>query len=324
MALHEREDWIQFSKSFDSSWQKLAVRLHKMDAWRQNELADANTGHPVVFYPFSGPDFLNAFTFFPSASRLVMVGLEPAGSVPDFNQLAKDTLTGYFKSIRHSLTSIMKFSFFRTLSMEKDLKSVELDGTLPVMLIFMVRTGNTIVNVKPVSLAHDGTVMVKDFDKNHHNPYRGVRVQYLTNQDTMVRELTYFSADIGDAGLSRDSTVLQFVKSYPFSVTYLKSASYLMHKSYFAKIRSTILTKTQRILQDDSGIPYRYLANDRWKCQAYGTYDKPIKLFSNWYQADYRALFEDTVHVKPLTFGIGYDWRPNESNLLYAVKIVNK
>jgi hypothetical protein len=35
------------------------------------------------------------------------------------------------------------------------------------------------------------------------------------------------------------------------------------------------------------------------------------------YQARYAALFRN---ARPIDFGIGYRWRPNQSNLLQAVK----
>ena len=98
--------------------------------------------------------------------------------------------------------------------------------------------------------------------------------------------------------------------------TFVKSATYLMHKSYFSIIRNTCLDKSAMILQDDSGIGFKFFKKDKWNIQLYGTYSKPIKLFEDFFEPDYLEAFK-TEKVKPLHFRIGYS---PKSNLLMAIK----
>jgi hypothetical protein len=105
--------------------------------------------------------------------------------------------------------------------------------------------------------------------------------------------------------------------------TYLKSASYLLHNAYFSEARNSILKNSNLVLQDDSGIPIRYFDNEKWNRQLFGTYDKPINLFKTRFQEDLKLLYDSTdkEKIKPLQFGIGYDYKPNESNLMLFTKI---
>jgi hypothetical protein len=58
----------------------------------------------------------------------------------------------------------------------------------------------------------------------------------------------------------------------------------------------------------------------------FGTYDKPINLFKTRFQADLKTLYDSTdkATVKPLAFGIGYDYKPKESNLMLFTKVKGK
>jgi len=40
--------------------------------------------------------------------------------------------------------------------------------------------------------------------------------------------------------------------------SYFKATSYMTHKAQFSMIRDQVLAKSDAILQDDSGIPYRF------------------------------------------------------------------
>ena len=90
---------------------------------------------------------------------------------------------------------------------------------------------------------------------------------------------------------------------------------HLLHKPHFAAVRKLLLNNSAIILQDDSGIPLTYFEAMKWRLQPFGRYAGPISLFTNFYQPRMAALFQS---ASPLEFGIGYQWRKNELNLLLA------
>ena len=51
-----------------------------MRAWSERHLKDRQN---TLYYMFSGPDFLYADAFFPSAQPYLLSGLEPVGAIPN-------------------------------------------------------------------------------------------------------------------------------------------------------------------------------------------------------------------------------------------------
>ena len=94
-----------------------------------------------------------------------------------------------------------------------------------------------------------------------------------------------------------------------------------MHKNYFSEIRNHLLYHSKVIIQDDSGIPLRYLDQDQWQVSLFGNYKKPIDLFKEHYQEDLRQSYE--FRSTKLSFGTGYKWRKGQSNLMLAQRMKN-
>ncbi|MBF9142371.1 hypothetical protein [Hymenobacter properus] len=315
--------WQAFAKDQDKSWDKYrASHTTRMTQWANTELDSVHANSPTIFYPFSGPDFLNVFTMFPTSQTYVLIGLEPVGSIPARASLENPKL---LPAVKTSLWSVLNFSFFRTNDMAVDLKSVELDGALPLMMLFAARTGNQITTIRPVQL--DAVGQLQDAPKDttqalDPKAIPGVEMK-LRGPDGQPKTVYYFSADLSDWKLTTKSAPLEFVRHLGPLTTYVKSATYLMHKSYFNKVRRTVLRRSRYILQDDSGIAMKYFQKGAWQFNYYGTYRRPINLFAKQYQPELTAAYHDTVNKpKPLPFGTGYNWRQTDSNLLLAKRLV--
>ena len=113
---------------------------------------------PVLYYMFSGPDFLYADAFFPKASTYVLSGLEPIGTVPELSDMPLRSLSGELRQLQSSLNSVMSYSFFITNNMRKQLRTGKVNGTLPIIYVFLARLGKTIDEVSLVDLDQDGAV----------------------------------------------------------------------------------------------------------------------------------------------------------------------
>ncbi|MCE9520710.1 MAG: hypothetical protein K8R87_14325, partial [Verrucomicrobia bacterium] len=156
-ALNAENSWQQHQREFDESWKKLEDgQLAKIRSWSPQTLGNDATSRDPLFYFFSGPDFLYANTFFPNANTYIFCGLEPVGSVPDVAALPRGTLAPSLGNLRKSLNAVLSFSFFLTKEMKVDLRATQLSGTLPVLYVFIARTGNTIKSTELVSLNNDG------------------------------------------------------------------------------------------------------------------------------------------------------------------------
>ena len=308
--LSKEKSFITYATSTDSNWAKLEKkRLSKMRPWAETEIADMNKDINTLFYPFSGPDFLHANTLFPKAKKIIMFGLEPVGNIPDMKKIPKEKLAKFFTALNISLADILNFSFFKTIEMSKELNNDLLSGSLPIILLFVARTNHEIVDIKPIEINAEGKfVYIDAFKKmkNKESYNKGAEITYVDKGDTVKRKIYYFSADVSDNGLKTNPNCSKFFDNLENNVvTMVKSASYLMHETDFSYVRNAVLSKSKAILQDDSGISYKYFDKTKWDIQLYGVYNGPIPLFAKRYEKDLKEAFTKGS-VKPITFQYGY------------------
>lgn len=306
--------WQHHAKFFDNAFAQLEQRqLSKVRAWADTNLAAPK---PTMFYFFSGPDFLYANAFYSKANTYVMAALEPSGAVPDLLRLPRGSVDAALGNIEHSLGTIMSFSFFITKHMKVDLHEGQISGALPLLFVFMERSGKSIREVTPVALDEDGKVLTGGEGGGKANAPRGVRILFA-GKDGVEKTLYYFSTDLSNAGV-KSSGFLKFCATLAPGNSLIKSASYLLHSGSFTSTRDFLLNNSATIIQDDSGIPLADYNSKKWHFFPFGHYAGPIGEFPGRYQQSYAELFR---RAQPMDFGIGYRWRTYDSNLLLAVKL---
>jgi hypothetical protein len=323
LGLTQEPSWQRHAKFFDAAWASLERnQLGKVRAWAKTNTPDAFASKTTLFYMFSGPDFLYADTLFPNASTYILCGIEPIGPLPDVSKLAPGALVGELRALRESIDSVLSFSFFLTKEMKVDFQGHTLSGTLPILYIFLARSGKTICEVSYVSLDSDGVVKPltaqESATRSAKSPAPGVRISFVANGSDTPQTLYYFSTDISDSGL-KQSGFLNFCKTHAPANSCVKSASYLMHESYFSKVRSFLLENSSSLVQDDSGVPCSYFTPEAWRLQFFGSYPGPIPLFKNYSQPKLAEYYR-TSNPAPLDFGIGYRHRAGESTLMVATR----
>jgi hypothetical protein len=90
-----------------------------------------------------------------------------------------------------------------------------------------------------------------------------------------------------------------------------------MHRLDFNEVRDFLLTNSTLILQDDSGIPFRFFASDKWDLRFAGRYVGPIATFKEFPQPDLARAYTENPRAM-LDFGFGYQWQPRRSSLMVA------
>lgn len=305
--------WQRHARYFDSAWKTLdATRLAKIRAWSAENVTSTR---PVLVYTFSGPDFLYADAFFPNATTYVMGALEPVGQVPDLTTLRPGTLSGEIGQLEGSMNSVLAYSFFITKKMKTQLGGGQVTGTLPLLYVFLARSGKTIDSASTITLAPDGTVTPAEGKPLAKGENNGVKIEF-TDEQGRKKTLYYFSTDLSNDGI-KAMGFTKFAASLGPGDSFTKSASYLMHNSYFSEVRDFMLANSGTIVQDDSGIPVRYFGPE-WQFHPFGRYLTPLGIFPGTSQAKLAEIYRRSA--KPMNFGIGYRWRPSESNLLLAIK----
>jgi len=312
LALTKDPAWQHHAKFFDAAFAQLDQRqISKIKQWADTNLAAPK---PTMFYMFSGPDFLYANAFYSKATTYVMAALEPPGAVPDLTKVPRGNVDSALYNIEHSLSTILNFSFFITKHMKVDLHVGQISGALPILYVFIERSGKRIKSVTPIELDDNGTVHVVGEDGGR-NPQHGAKIVFA-GSDGAEKILYYFSTDLSNGGV-KSSGFLRFCATLAPGNSLIKSASYLLHSGSFSTVRNFLLANSATIIQDDSGIPLGDYNPKKWRFFPFGRYAGPISEFPGRYQESYAELFR---RAQPMDFGIGYRWRAYESNLLLSVR----
>lgn len=315
--------WKDNARFVDSSWKRLEnSRLAKMRSWKDKEFAEINKNSRTLFYPFSGPDMLTAYTFFPEADKYILIGLENIGKLPDISKMKKKEAEDYVYGFRNSLTDIFNKSYFITKNMGRDFNYHNLYGTLSLMSFFLKRTGNDIADVKYVVKYNNDSIAEVPYDyKDKEHKAFGVRIDIVSNGKP--KSVYYFRYDVSDKKFNDTAVFYKYLSKMTDAATYIKSASYLLHNDFMSNMRKFILDKTNYVIEDDTGIPYKYfIEGGKWNVKLYGAYAKPVSDFK-WLnkQEDLNEAFQkDSASVGKLPFHLGYHWGSKKDVLIVAGK----
>lgn len=316
--LESATKWKMHTQRMDSMFHKIEVeRLEKMRVWADSQLTESKAP-TTVFYPFSGPDFLNANVFFPNAQNYIMIALEPIGDLPNLCSMQPKSIDNYLNNVNRSLSDIFMRSYFITMKMLGALNKDSVNGTVPLISLFIKRTGHNIIAIRPIGVDPNGKWNYLDSLKGV-KVTKGVKIDFVDAYGDKPQSVFYFKTDISNDGLNVNPGFRKYLSQLPNCYSYLKAASYLMQWKEFSMIRNTIFDKSDCILQDDSGIGYIYFDKTKWDIRLYGKYQKPNKEFGNINEPELAKAYKDSV-FRPVPFVLGYNWKTKSINMLYAVK----
>jgi hypothetical protein len=318
----ESDYWKSYQQNIDTPWNRITeTRLNHIYDWSDSVVKKEINDTALLFYPFSGPDFLHAYQLFPNANQYIFVAMEKIGTIPDLYSLTNEKLTDYLEAVNFALRDIYKRSYFITGNMEQDLRKEHVNGVLPVFYVFLHKTEHEIYDMGYYNLNADGTFTEIDSPSNTLEKIECIRFWIRKKGDNKIKTLTYFYADISDSGFDSNPILRDYLQAMRPCNTFIKSASYLSHYGTFSQIRDIVLEHSNAVLEDDTGVPFRYFSPDSWTAHLFGVYVKPIADFPSTYlyQQDLATAY-DTSSVGILPFSLGYHWRTGEQNWMLYVK----
>lgn len=302
--------------SFDKLWAPHKNNLDVITDWSAENINQDDT----VFYPFGGPDFNYMDAFFPDCKFCMLIGLEKGGVIPFSDEKSIENATEILNMVNYSVQSNLNWSFFRTKSMRRDLAGY-LEGTLPIIMMFISRHDYDIVNVNPVFLNNEGEFEYTDKDNVYSHTLQkdfneSYEVIYKKPEDSIMRKLYYFSMDVSDTVVNKQNFTLMMENYFAGQTTFMKAASYLLHWPEFSFVRDLINTNSNQIVSGPSGMPYRFY-DEAFEKDLHGLYKEPIPLFAGFMQLDMKNAFKNEETPK-LPFK--YDYHQIHYSLIVARK----
>ena len=317
-----------YSSQIESAWDSLQrPNLQKINEWWK---AYKPSHYPdTVLYPFSGPDIMNALVFFPDADNYLMFGLEAPGIIPDPHAMTADQITRGLNGLRNSLGDILHMNFFKTEGMAAEMSNKSFNSIAGIIMYFLSTNGYTVLGARKIVIDATSNVAAgnpSDDRIDWQNPptsrVPGVEITFRKGSGK-TQTARYYMLNVIDNALATSSpNFIPYIKKGGPYATIIKSASYLMHNDNikFTQIRSAILSTTDYLVQDDSGIPLRYFKPEKYKLVFHGYYNGPIGLFANRMQYDLKKAM-DAKSTGKLPFSYGYVYKPGQSNLMTAERI---
>ncbi len=322
LAWREEPGWKGFASLSGKDWAEFdSAVLAPMDVWAGSDLAEVREKTSTLFYPFGGPDLATAFALFRGATTIVLMGLEPIGNLPDFERASEEWRGEFFADLGTLVSGFLKRGYFITMDMMDVYTRGKVEGALPVIGFFLKRGGYSVVDVKRFAPDEKGGWIETPYARLANRPHRpyGVRIDYLKPGEAVLRSVYYFSCDVVNTAFQPDSPLFRFFDGLGNMTTFIKAGSYLLHWSNFSTVRQLVLDRSLFVLEDDTGIPYRFFKRGGWEVTLFGRYATPVKDFTNVEQLDLRAAYEDPEgSVRPLPFHFGYRWVTQVDNLLLA------
>lgn len=230
--------------------------------------------HSLLYF-FGGPDAIYPMILFPRVRRVVLVGREAPGRLPDvLNLAAGGSLRGEMQSLRRAFRDVMRESYFITDNMRGDLRSF---GTATILSLGVVAMGGAIQAVSPVTLDATGSLRMHE-----SGSVRGVLIEFL-HPSGLPGEILYLQQDLSNTHLAdSNSAFRKYFERTNFDTAYFKAASFLPHSPHFSTAVDLVLRKVRTVVQSDNGIPVRDFQRNssNWNLRFWGIYARPAPGFT--------------------------------------------
>ena len=210
---------------------------------------------------FSGPDFLYVDAFLPNRSTYVLSALEPVGQIPHHHgsvpPLAVHGLAGPARLARHGA----ELQLLHHQEDASNLSATTFRGTLPILYVFLARSGKTIQEVSLVSINADGAVVPAGQDEAQSARRRASRS--CSRAAMGSRRRSTISAPTSPTTASRRAASSSSRASSARATASSRAPPTCRTADSFSKISEFLLDRSQALVQDNSGIPHTLLQAGR-------------------------------------------------------------
>lgn len=251
-----------------------------------------------------------------------MVGLQIPGHITDPRELKMEEFLSTLPNFESLIYELSHLNYYTSKRLERDSKNKYISGVAPVLLIFLKKLGFTISDFRQVSIDENGSILESSLQAFlREEPIPGIRITYFKKGDTKPRELYFFRIYLtGESGKLSTREGKFFSRENRLNLIF-KSAEYILHTREYEEFNRSLLSKTDRIIEDESGIPIRFFSTEDWEIRVFGRYSGRVPLKKTPtvpHQDDLMRLYtEQKPNVLPFHFGYGVLRGNGKSNLIF-------
>lgn len=266
----------------------------------------------TVVYPFGGGDLVSALATFPDAAELTTISLEVAGDIRPVLKADNRRLEKELATLRDHLGKLFLKAHSRTVNLD-----IETRGAIPGETAFTM-AALAIHGFEPVSFryfefAPDGELRwlaEDDFAKadrlKSQAPFRNAEIRFKKAGDPRLRVFRHVAYDLSDGSLKRSPALMRHLDSKVKVSAMTKAASHLLwdDKNFFT-IREWLMTHTDWMISDTTGVPPRVAKKHGFVQDVFGLYEWP-EPFGTVNNEDARAFHDMFKSGTALPFRYGY------------------
>ena len=203
--------------------------------------------------------------------------------------------------------------------MRSDLETAEGIDVTALLLVLLVRSQHQIIAVETAGA--DQCYRPMTGGELASSVAECLCIRFQKRGSKQHKELIYLNLGLRNDQLAKQPAWLAYLRTLGTVNTFMKSASFTLHRSEFSVMRSLVRDLSNSIFQDDSGLPYRHFDKDEWGFHLFGGYIPPIKSFSRHaYQSDLQRTYDKATAngCQHLAFSLGYHYLdgPQQNHLL--------
>jgi hypothetical protein len=216
----------------------------------------------------------------------------------------------------------------RTINMDIETKAA-VPGELAFTMAALVIHGYEPVTLRYFSFNADGTLKYlteEEIAKNEKNtgrggPFANAELRFKKPGDSKVRVLRHVAYDLSDGSMKRSPGLLKHLeaKGKPVS-TMTKAASHLLWDDQnFSVIRDYLMTHTEWMISDTTGVPPRIAKKYGFVQEFYGAYlgAEPFGTVNN---NDMMAFINAFKGAPPISFRYGYPDNKSHGHIVVTRK----
>jgi hypothetical protein len=280
----------------------------------------------TVVYPFGGGDLVSALATYPDATELTTVSLEIAGDIRAIDKADNKRLQSELAQLRDHLGKLFLKAHSRTINLD-----IETKGAIPGEVAFTMAAlaihGYEPVTLRYFSFAPDGTLqwltdddIAKNKNEGRAGPFANAEIRFKKPGDTKIRILRHVAYDLSDANMKRSPALLKHLQSKGKVGAMTKAASHLLWDDQnFSIIRDYLMTHTDWMISDTTGVPPRIATKYGFVQDVYGAYEWP-EPFGTVNNADAKAFHDMFKTATPISFRYGYPDNKSHGHIVVTHK----
>jgi hypothetical protein len=275
-----------------------------------------------VVYPFGGGDLTTALATFPDATEITTLSLEPAGDVRALAALDGEALPEALGALRDKMDHLFRMAHSKTRDMGK-LARDDLPAQLVYALVALEVHGLEPIQLRYFQLQPDGTIRYasdRDLDAGADPAARArwlrcAEIVFRAPGEGAARVYRHIAANLDDAHLAADPSVLRHLEAKGTVAAITKAASYLLWWREFSRIRGYLLEHMEWMISDSTGIPPSYARPAGFAQEVWGRFDGPL-FPGNRRQTDGMVELFAASPARRLSFRFGYPDAAGHAHLM--------